>query len=72
MYLLEHLHVQKVFSIRVHFFGTQQVFSIRVHLFDTLHLCRYYKRLLLQHFIKGYGIYINPDNFTFKVDNCNL
>ena len=27
--------------------------------------CRYSKRLLLQHFIKGYGIYINLDSFTF-------
>ena len=32
------------------------------------HWCRYSKRLPLQHFIKGYGIYI--DNFTFKVGGC--
>ena len=23
-----------------------------------------------QHFFKGYGIYINFDNFNFKVDGC--
>ena len=24
----------------------------------------------MQHFIKGYGIYINLDNFTFKLAEC--
>ena len=34
-----------------------KVFSIRVHFFGTLHLCRYSNRLPLQHFINVYGIY---------------
>ena len=40
---------------------------IHMHCFGTPPLCKYSKRLPLQHFIKGYGIYINFDNFTFKV-----
>ena len=42
------------------------MFSIHLHFFITQHLCRYSKRLPLQHFIKDYGIYINLDNITFK------
>ena len=33
--------------------------SIRVHFLGALQLCRYSKRLPLQHFIKGHEIYIN-------------
>ena len=33
-------------------------------------MCRYSKMLPLQRFIKVYGIYINLDNFIFKVDGC--
>ena len=53
-HLLEHLHIQKVVFICGHFFG-------------TLHLCTDSKRLLLQYFIKGYGMYINLYNFNFKL-----
>ena len=40
---------------------------INLHCFGTPGLCRDSKTLSLQHFIKGYGIYINFDNFILTL-----